>query len=89
MAMFRFLLEAHGHLAYFTVRDAGEGSMDVVFSPDMTALVERALDEIGRSVPLERMDAVHGTASSSAGAPAGPHAQALGEAGGEIVGKML
>ena len=89
MAMFRFLLEAHGHLAYFTVRDAREGLMDVVFSPDMAVLVDRALDEIGQSVPLERMDAAPETASFSAGTSAGPDARTLGGAGGEASGKML
>ena len=87
MAMFRFLLEARGHLAYFTVRDVREGLIDVVFSPDMTALVERALYEIGQSVLLERMDA----APSAALSPAGPLGGAERDVRttGEDVVKML
>ena len=52
VAMFRFLLEAYGHLAYFTVLERRPVLMKLGFSPDMERQVHRALDEIAESVPF-------------------------------------
>ncbi len=52
VAMFRFLLEAYDNLAYFTVLDRNECLLKVIFSPDARRSAQKALDEIGRSVPI-------------------------------------
>ena len=52
VAMFRFLLEAYGHLAYFTVLERRPVLMKLGFSPDMERQVHVALAEIAASVPF-------------------------------------
>jgi len=52
VGMFRFLLEAHDNLAYFTVLDAGEALLSVVCSPHQENAVRRALEDIGQCLPL-------------------------------------
>lgn len=52
MALFRFLLEARGHAAYFTVLDRRRALVRVVFSPDCAAEVEQALADMARDMPL-------------------------------------
>lgn len=52
VAMFRFLLEAYGHLAYFTVLERRPVLMKLGFSPDMERQVHAALAEIAASVPF-------------------------------------
>jgi len=52
VAMFRFLLEAYDHLAYFTVLDARETLLSVVCSPHQEDAVRRALEDIGARLPL-------------------------------------
>jgi hypothetical protein len=52
VAMFRFLLEAHDNLAYFTVLDAREALLSVVCSPHQEDAADRALKDISTQVPL-------------------------------------
>lgn len=52
MALFRFLLEARGHLAYFTVLDRRRALVRVVYSPGCAAEVRQALAEMAQSLPL-------------------------------------
>ncbi|EGJ50756.1 DUF4911 domain-containing protein [Desulfocurvibacter africanus] len=59
MAMFRFLLEARGHLAYFTVLDRRRALVRVVFSPDMAAELEQGLSEMAESVPFSIIRTPH------------------------------
>lgn len=50
--MFRFLLEAYDNLAYFTVLDAREALLSVVYSPHQEDAALRALEDIGERLPL-------------------------------------
>ena len=50
--MFRFLLEAHDNLAYFTVLDAREALLSLVCSPHQEDAVRLALEGIGESLSL-------------------------------------
>ena len=52
VAIFRFLLEAYDHLAYFTVLDAREALLSVVCSPHQEDALYRALEDIGSHLPL-------------------------------------
>ena len=52
MAMFRFLLEAYDNLAYFTVLDARETLLSVVYSPHQELAVRRALEDMSEQLPL-------------------------------------
>jgi hypothetical protein len=52
VAMFRFLLEAYDHLAYFTVLDVRETLLSVVCSPHQEDAVRRAMEDIGERLPL-------------------------------------
>ena len=52
VAMFRFLLEAYDHLAYFTVLDARETLLSVVCSPHQEDAARQALEDIGACLPL-------------------------------------
>jgi len=52
VAMFRFLLEAYDHLAYFTVLDVRETLLSVVCSPHQEDAVRRTLEDIGERLPL-------------------------------------
>lgn len=51
-ALFRFLLEAHGHTAYFTALERGTALLELVFSPHQKSAVRSVLDELARSVPF-------------------------------------
>jgi len=52
VGMFRFLLEAYDNLAYFTVLDAREALLSVVYSPHQEDAARRALEDIGGRLPL-------------------------------------
>lgn len=65
MALFRFLLEARGHLAYFTVLDRRRALVRVVFSPDMAAELEQGLSEMAESVPFSIIRTPHGGPATS------------------------
>ncbi|MDR1777518.1 MAG: DUF4911 domain-containing protein [Desulfovibrio sp.] len=52
-AMFRFLLEAHENLAYFTVLERGTALLKVIFAPQQRTQVLAALEEISAAVPLQ------------------------------------
>ena len=52
VAMFRFLLEAYDHLAYFTVLDVRETLLSVVCSPHQEDAVRQTLEDIGACMPL-------------------------------------
>ncbi|MBQ9406872.1 MAG: DUF4911 domain-containing protein [Desulfovibrio sp.] len=51
-AMFRFLLEAYGHTAYFTVLERQTALLRLLFSPHCLEQAYRVLTEIGQSLPL-------------------------------------
>ena len=53
VAMFRFLLEAHGHLALFTVLDARGAVLRLLFAPGAEARVRHTLADIATTVPLD------------------------------------
>ncbi len=55
VGMFRFLLEAYEHLAYFSVLNRQEALLKIVFSPHRERAVHAALAEIHESVPLHIM----------------------------------
>lgn len=52
VGMFRFLLEAYEHLAYFTVLERQTALLKVVFSPHRERYTREALAQIGESLPL-------------------------------------
>lgn len=52
-ALFRFLLEAYGHVATFSVLEPKTALLHVIFSPHTERQARRALEEIGQSLPLE------------------------------------
>lgn len=51
-ALFRFLLEAYGHTAYFTMLEKRTSLARVIFSPHQAQAVRAALRAIGQSLPL-------------------------------------
>ncbi len=53
VGMFRFLLEAYEHIAYFSVINRHEALLKIVFSPHREKAAHKALEEIGHSLPLE------------------------------------
>lgn len=53
VGMFRFLLEAYDHVAYFTVLDRHEALLKVVFSPHCEGAVRSTLAEIAVSLSLQ------------------------------------
>lgn len=56
VGMFRFLLEAYEHVAYFTVIDRHAALLKIVFSPHRERAARQALGDIGWSLPLEVME---------------------------------
>lgn len=52
VGMFRFLLEAYEHVAYFTVLNKYEALLKIVFSPHRERAARQALKEIGWSLPI-------------------------------------
>ena len=52
-ALFRFLLEAYGHVAAFSVLEPKTALLKVIFSPHCEQAARRALAEIGESIPLD------------------------------------
>lgn len=53
VGMFRFLLEAYEHVAYFSVLNRHEALLKIVFSPHREKAARAALAEIGTSMTLE------------------------------------
>lgn len=53
VGMFRFLLEAYEHVAYFTVLNKYEALLKIVFSPHREYAARQALKEIGWSLPID------------------------------------
>ncbi len=53
VGMFRFLLEAYEHIAYFSVINRHEALLKIVFSPHREKAARKALEEIGQSLALE------------------------------------
>lgn len=52
VGMFRFLLEAHDNLAYFTVLERHGALLAFFFAPDSLPRAIDALEEIAQSLPL-------------------------------------
>lgn len=52
VGLFRFLLEAHDNLAYFTVLDKRRALLALIFAPGQRRAVDAALAAIGQAVPL-------------------------------------
>ncbi|MBO4301360.1 MAG: DUF4911 domain-containing protein [Desulfovibrio sp.] len=55
-AMFRFLLEAYGHMAYFTVLERHTALLRLIFSPHCEDGVREMLSQIAQSLPLSVCD---------------------------------
>ena len=55
-ALFRFLLEAYGHVASFSVLEPKTALLKVIFSPHGERQARRALEEISQSLPLEILE---------------------------------
>ncbi len=53
VGMFRFLLEAYEHIAYFSVINKQEALLKIVFSPHRERATLQALEEIGQSLAIE------------------------------------
>ncbi len=53
VGMFRFLLEAYEHLAYFSVMNKQEALLKIVFSPHREYATHKALEEIAQSMPIQ------------------------------------
>ncbi len=53
VGMFRFLLEAYEHIAYFSVINRHEALLKIVFSPHREKAARQALEEIGQSLPIQ------------------------------------
>lgn len=53
VGMFRFLLEAYEHVAYFTVLNRHEALLKIVFSPHRERAARQALQDISWSLPIE------------------------------------
>ncbi len=51
--MFRFLLEAYGHVAYFSVLNKYDALLKIIFSPHREQATHNALAEISQSLTLE------------------------------------
>ncbi len=52
VGMFRFLLEAYEHIAYFSVINKQEALLKIVFSPHREQATLQALEEIGHSMEI-------------------------------------
>ncbi len=52
VGMFRFLLEAYGHLAYFSVINKYDALLKVVYSPHMEQATKSALNDISQSIDI-------------------------------------
>lgn len=52
IAIFRFLLEAYGHTAFFTVLERRTALLRLIFSPHYKAAVQNALTEMAQSIPF-------------------------------------
>jgi hypothetical protein len=53
IALFKFLLEAHGHLGLMSVADRHAAILKVSFSPDCAREMRAFLDEAREALPLE------------------------------------
>ncbi len=53
VGMFRFLLEAYGHVAYFSVINKYKALLKIVFSPHMEQATHTALQEISQSLNMK------------------------------------
>ena len=51
-AIFRFLLEAYDHTAYFTVLESKTALLKIVFSPHLERETRAALAEMAQSLPF-------------------------------------
>ncbi len=63
VGMFRFLLEAYEHIAYFSVINRHEALLKIVFSPHREWATHKALEEIGNSMPIEVLPWPYSTAA--------------------------
>lgn len=50
IAMFRFLLEARGHLAYFSVLERHTALLKLSYPPDLERQVKASLEEMAASI---------------------------------------
>jgi hypothetical protein len=53
IALFKFLLEAHGHLGVMSVLDSHKAVVKVSFSPEMGREMKEFLAEAGQAVKVE------------------------------------
>ncbi|MBQ9452388.1 MAG: DUF4911 domain-containing protein [Desulfovibrio sp.] len=52
IAIFRFLLEAYGHTAFFTVLERRTALLRLIFSPHYKTAVQNVLTEMAQSIPF-------------------------------------
>ena len=55
-ALFRFLLEAYDHTAYFTVLEPKTALLKIIFSPHLEKETRQALAEMSCSLPFELLE---------------------------------
>lgn len=55
-ALFRFLLEAYDHTAYFTVIEPKTALLKIIFSPHLEKETRRVLAEMSGSLPFELLE---------------------------------
>ncbi len=53
VGMFRFLLEAYEHIAYFSVLNKQEALLKIVYSPHRARAAKDALNEIAQSLDMQ------------------------------------
>lgn len=53
IALFKFLLEAHGHLGLMSVMDSHAAVVKLSYSPEMEREVKAFLDEAGQAMKVE------------------------------------
>ncbi len=55
VGMFRFLLEAYEHIAYFSVINKQKAILKIVYSPHRESAAKQMLSEIGESLEIEHL----------------------------------
>lgn len=56
VAMFRFLLETHENMAFFTVLERRPALLKIVFSPDCRDMVLEILTDMQKAIPFEILE---------------------------------
>jgi hypothetical protein len=56
IALFKFLLEAHGHLGFMSVADKHAAILKISYSPDQEREIQAFLEEVRDTVPFSVID---------------------------------